>query len=70
MNKKYVIGLVLLLVIILVWWMMSSKQEAAPTDTTDQAASAAATFEQDLSGINEANITSEFQTVDTDLQSL
>lgn len=60
----------MLILVLLVWWMFSAKQVSAPAGETAVKGGTETVYDQQLNGLDEANITQELQGIDADLQKL
>ena len=73
MNKKTIIAVAVVILVVLVWWMMASKKATAPapvSQTPSVPVNTETVYDQQLNGLNEANIGSELQAIDADLNKL
>lgn len=70
MNKKVVIGIVVVVVVALVWWLSASKKNVSPTGSTAVKGGMETVYDQQLNGLNEANIGAEMRGIDSDLNQL
>ncbi len=69
MNKKIIISIVVLAVAVVVWWLKAGSP-AKPASDTAVPGAAENVYSQELTGLDEANISGELQTIDADLQKL
>lgn len=70
MNKKVIIAVVVVVVIGLAWWLTASKNAVAPTGGTAVKGGTETIYDQQLNGLDAADMTIEMQGVDADIQKL
>ncbi len=68
MNKKIIIGVVVVAVVVLAWWMFASKPATAPVDQNETTSDTS--YNEELDGLNQADLNAEFQVTDSQVNKL